>query len=273
MNKNLKIGIVLLLVASVLFLCSTVAFFIMKESEKEKRIYLEKDLEELMIAKDAIASDLEEIKITKNKLEIQLSSAKEEAERVARDLAREKEAKGLIESQLDQEKRRSDELMADVMKEKEERLSLVHRLSGAEEAYRDLKGQFDIMVEAKETLEHKLKDMMAKRGVELQRIEVSAEYQRDEEVPAQELASTAPVSIGMKNGEVLVVNRKFNFVVANVGESDGLSIDTALDIYRDKKLIARTKVEKLYDKMSAATILPEYKSSSIKEGDQVYISR
>lgn len=269
MNKNLKIGLVLLIIASVSFLCSTVAFFILKESEKEKRLYLEKELKETIAERESIAKDLEEIKILKRDLESKLSSAQEEAKRISEELAKEKEARGLIASQLGEEKKRSDTLMADVMKEKEERLTLVHQLARAGDSYRQLKEQFDLLVEAKETLEDKLKEMMAKKGVELEKIEVRSEYQPRDIASCDEEVTSKDV----KSGDVLVVNKKFDFIVSNIGRSDGADVGTGLDVYRGDELIAKTRIEKLYDKMSAAIILPEWKNSNIKEGDRVYISQ
>lgn len=270
MNRNLKIGLTLLIAASVFFLCSTVAFFILKEAEKEKRLYLERELSDIMKAKESLAQDLEEIKIINRDLESKLSSTKEEAGRISEELVREKEAKRLITSQLEEEKKKSDTLMADIMKEKEERLNLVHQLSQAEESYRELKDQFNLLIEAKETLEDKLKKMMAKKGVELEKIEIKRGYEPEAELA---LKNTPITPGGKRSADVLVVNRKFDFIVTNIGKSDGADVGTELDVYRNDEFIAKTKIEKLYDNMSAAVILPEWKKSNIREGDQVYISQ
>lgn len=296
MNKNLKIGLILLIVASVYFLCSAVAFFIIKESENEKRIYLEEELKEIVAAKEAIALDLSEIKSRNRQLENKLSSVKEQARSISDEILREKEARRLLASQLEAEKKKAERLMADVMTEKEERLNLVYRLSKAEDSYGMLKDQFELMLQAKETLEKKLRDMMAGRGVELERIEVKSEYRRDDrdynyEDSRSVAAEVAPeaeytyyeteetrdagysgLSGRRKLANVMVVNKKYNFIVSNVGKSDGLEIGSQLDIYRSDTFIAKTQVEKLYDKMSASTILPEWRKARIREGDQVFIT-
>jgi hypothetical protein len=287
MNRNLKIGLSLLIIASVVFLSSTIAFFVLKEAEAEKREYIERELKDVLRAKGDLSKEISELKASNRELENRLSSAKDQARSISEEIAREKEARRMLSMQLEEEKKKSDGLMADIMREKEERLTLVHQLAKAEESYRQMKEQFNMMLQAKETLEEKLKDMMAKKGVELERIEVRSDYVPGYEEPAApeprdmitEAAETEPAPAAtaparpVKPAKVLVVNRKFSFVVANLGKEEGGTIGTELDIYRDGELIAKTKIEKLYDKMSAATILPEWKRARIREGDEVRISR
>ncbi|NQT06541.1 MAG: hypothetical protein HQ575_03270 [Candidatus Omnitrophica bacterium] len=299
MNKNLKIGLGLLITASVFLMCSTVAFFILKESEKEKRAYIEAELKKAVIAKEDTVRELGEIKIINKDLESKLSSARDEAKKISEQLAREKASKESLTSQLEEEKRKSDELLDDVMKEKEERLGLVHKLTSAEGAFRDLNDQYKVLMDAKETLEARLKDMMTRKGVELERIEVrGSTYQKDEsgdltnryyekplnisrpapsekpkdDVVVETAYTKIPAEAPQNQGAVLVVNRKFDFIVSNLGKADGINIGMELDVYRKDKLIARTCVEKLYEKMSASTILPDFTNAGIREGDQVFVS-
>ena len=294
MNKHLKIGLTLMIIASVFFICSTVVFYFLREGEKEKRIYLEGELNEIIEAKKMLAEDLDEIKIINNDLENKLGSSRAEAQRIAKDLEEEKKAKSKLSAQLDGEKEKSDGLMADIMKEKEERLSVLHQLAKAEEEYSRLKDQYELLAKAKETLEDKIKKMMEKKGVELERIEVKAgEPQYAVEENLYLAMDTTPAAVPVippvinnpkppvvieepeeepSDADVLVVNRKFNFIVANLGRLGGADLGTSLDVYRNGKLIAKTKIEKLYDNMSAATILPEWKNAKIKEGDKIYFS-
>lgn len=276
MNRNLKIGLALLIVASVFFLCSTVAFIILRESERQKRLYIEEKLQIAITANESIAKDLEQIKVVNQDLAGKLNTMKEQAREISEELAKEKEAKKQLASQVEREEKKADQLMADIMKEKEERLSFVHKLAKAEDSYRKLKDQFELMVGAKESLEGKLKKMMAKKGVELEKIEVRPGRQaagpRIENLKTVVVAG--PVATNdSPEANVLIVNRKFGFIVANIGKLDGVDIGTELNVYRNGELIAKTKIEKLYDKMSAATILPKWKNVAIREGDPVHLSK
>lgn len=275
MNRNIKIGLALLVVASVFFLSSTVAFFISGEKEKQKRMQLEEELKKIEEAKSVLEGELDEVKVVNKDLESKLNSAREQAQKIAEELAREKEGRNILTAQLDEEKKRTDQLVADVMKEKEARLELVQQLSKAEESYRELKTKLDLMIDAKETLEARLKDLLAKKGVELESIEVGGGYQgrgsASTSVPAAE-EGLGGASAGRKTN-VLVVNKKFSFIVTNIGTSDGAEAGRELDVFRDGEMIARAKIEKIYDNMSAATLLPEWKDAAVKEGDLVSFSR
>jgi hypothetical protein len=76
-------------------------------------------------------------------------------------------------------------------------------------------------------------------------------------------------SAGLGDGQVIVVNREYDFIVMNLGKNHGLSIGQEFQIVRGSEVLGRVKVEKVYDELSAAAILPESKKSTIKEGDTV----
>ena len=70
----------------------------------------------------------------------------------------------------------------------------------------------------------------------------------------------------MSEGQVLVVNKEFDFVVINLGENDGLKIGSKLQVLKDEQVLGTVEVEKIYGNMSAATIMPDAQKDKIKEG-------
>ena len=70
-------------------------------------------------------------------------------------------------------------------------------------------------------------------------------------------------------GSVLVVDPKWNFVVLNLGETNGLLRKGVLIISRDGKLIGKVKVRRVDTERSIADILPGWRVSEVREGDQV----
>lgn len=75
----------------------------------------------------------------------------------------------------------------------------------------------------------------------------------------------------LSGSRILTVNRKFNFVVINMGLQDGLKMADQLKVFKQgQKECAKIQVEKLYDKFSAAAILEENPLSQITEGDEVH---
>lgn len=69
--------------------------------------------------------------------------------------------------------------------------------------------------------------------------------------------------------QVMTVNRKFNFVVVNLGLDDNLKMGGRLGVMRDGRQIGTLEIEKLYDNFAAATIQNEREDMQIQEGDVV----
>ena len=92
-----------------------------------------------------------------------------------------------------------------------------------------------------------------------------------QEAPVEKKAAAtpAPVQPASKSNQIMTVNRKFNFVVVNVGMRDQIKIGDHLVVRRANKDVGRIQVEKLYDNFAAATILEESKNAPIKEGDSI----
>ena len=125
----------------------------------------------------------------------------------------------------------------------------------------------DVYEQSKKILEQAIKEKKLELNIEdIEKdyvVDLSIDEFEEEEEPVEEFTAM--------NGEVLIVNKKFDFVIINIGKYDGLSPGDNLEVYRNSEFLAKAQVEKLYDRMSAATILPQYTKVAIKPGDQVLI--
>ena len=83
-----------------------------------------------------------------------------------------------------------------------------------------------------------------------------------------ESSTTSPVVV-TTGPRVMTVNKKFNFIVINMGLKDALRMGDRLEIRRGNESIGRVEIEKLYDDFAAATIVNQKNDFEIKEGDQV----
>ncbi len=77
-----------------------------------------------------------------------------------------------------------------------------------------------------------------------------------------------PLPIGLK-GTVLVVDPKWDFVVLDIGEKQGVLEDGIMLVHRDSKLVGKVKISKVMMERSIANILPGWKLDEIREGDKV----
>jgi DNA repair exonuclease SbcCD ATPase subunit len=74
---------------------------------------------------------------------------------------------------------------------------------------------------------------------------------------------------GLK-GKVLVVDPKWNFVVLDIGEKQGILRNGVLMVSRNSKLIAKVKVTTIESDRSIANIMPGWKLGDVMEGDLVF---
>ena len=70
-------------------------------------------------------------------------------------------------------------------------------------------------------------------------------------------------------GKIVAVDPKWNFVVLNVGESQGVLEDGEMLVSRDGKLVAKVIVRSVQKNHSIANIVPNWRLGDVIEGDAV----
>lgn len=70
-------------------------------------------------------------------------------------------------------------------------------------------------------------------------------------------------------GKILVVDPKWDFVVLNIGDNQGVIQDGELLVSRDGKLVAKVVVRTVEKDRSIANIVPGWKLGEVIEGDEV----
>lgn len=77
-----------------------------------------------------------------------------------------------------------------------------------------------------------------------------------------------PMTPGLK-GKVLVVDPKWDFVVLDIGEEQGVVEKGVLMVSRNSRLVAKVRVTNVQPKRSIANIMPGWKLGEVMEGDIV----
>ena len=77
-----------------------------------------------------------------------------------------------------------------------------------------------------------------------------------------------PLPAGLK-GKILVVDPKWDFVVLDIGETQGVVQNGVMMVSRDSKLVAKVKIMSVQQNRSIANIIPNWKLSEVMEGDSV----
>jgi hypothetical protein len=70
-------------------------------------------------------------------------------------------------------------------------------------------------------------------------------------------------------GKIMVVDPKWDFVVLNIGDDQGVKPDAELLVSRDGKLVAKVVVRSLEKDRCIANVIPGWKLGEVFEGDEV----
>lgn len=88
----------------------------------------------------------------------------------------------------------------------------------------------------------------------------------------EEQKKTAPAAPQRPEGNVVMVNRPYQFIVVNLGENQGARAGGLIDIVQDGRPLAQGRLERVYPTMAAVTVLTERALEEIKEGDSVFLA-
>jgi hypothetical protein len=123
--------------------------------------------------------------------------------------------------------------------------------------------------QAKTELESKVMELSNQPTVELEKVLVPGAGATPAPVDGATAMPVAALGSMPSAGQVVVVNREYDFIVMNLGKNHGLSIGQEFQVVRGSEVLGRVKVEKVYDELAAAAILPESQKDNIREGDTV----
>lgn len=254
---KVNISMQLIVIIILVFFCGIL--FILKSGEKGRRVQVEKKLVEVIKAKEETQKSLNELKLSKTDLETKISNLETEMKKLSESLTKEKEEKNTLKSNLDAKEAILNDINSQLEREKSEKESLNDRLIKTQRDYDNIKSQFDQLSKTRDEMEIKLKELaespMVKSsregGIELEKIVVSADSKL--------------------KGDVVVVNKNLSFLVINLGSKNGITPGSILGIYRNESFIGEVQVEKVYDSICSANILPEWKNVNFKEGDKAVI--
>ena len=244
MTKSGKIVTVLLAALILLSLSSTAVIYYYFYNERTSRINLEKQLQETK-------RQLEwQTKISKNKIDKindQLAESRVKIDGLTTQLDTEKIAKGQIILER-------DNLITELNKKSVSLQESTDRLSKTQERVTTLKEQI-AQLRLQEKTEDETREVRQGAG-QLEEIELGKIVVASEEIP---------------KGEILSVNKKYNFVVINLGEKDAIKLGQIFSIYRKKRFIGNIKIVKLQDELSVADLSADTKINSICKGDKVIV--
>jgi myosin heavy subunit len=258
MSKAFKIVLILLVGASLVSAVLAVFAFMGKEREYMKRILLEDKLASVLKDKRRLEEEVGLGKKAKEESEAKIRDMEKKIEKFLSQVEEEKNKGKATALDLDAKKRDILKLQEDLVEEKKEKSNISKKLDDLRVDYKKVQEDIRKIRDEKERLEKKLSNLK-ERSVDLDKIVLSPEGMQ----PPAELL----------RGRVLVVNRDYSFIVTDLGQNQGIKEGIALEIRNGTEFLGRAKVDKIYDTMSSASLLPGADINNIKKGNLVIESR
>ena len=236
--------------------------------ERDKRQAKEHELQAAVTQGNQLKAKLDEVQQAKDHADEELTRVSKELGQAKEDLAKAAEVRETLASSIEDREKEIARLTKSLEQAQTDSKQITSQLTDLQSERDKSKKQLVDLQKAKSELESKVIELSGQPTVELEKIRVGS----DQSVDASGKAVAMPVSAlsGVAaQGQVVVVNREYDFVVVNMGRNRGLSIGQEFKIIRGEEVLGKVKVEKVYDELSAAAILPESQKNNIREGDSV----
>lgn len=223
--------------------------------ERDKRQAKERELRQALIENEDLEGRLEETQLAKAKAEEELTRTRKDLVQSKEDLAKAIEAQTALAKSVEDREQEIDRLTKELAQSQDAAKGVTDKLS-------QIQAQRDAMKQQIAELESKVMELSDANQpmIELEKVLVT---------DSQGLTALGSPRAAAPDGEVVVVNREYDFIVMNLGRNHGLSVGQEFQVVRGDQILGRVKVEKVYDELSAAAILPESQKESIREGDNV----
>lgn len=245
---NIKLILVVILIIGIAGGAS-VLFYKQAQQDMEEIRILEGKIKTISTERIIMAKEIKEAKDMKQALQQTLDSCNQKVNLLKTDISKTNQEKNrLLEELLIKERqilRLEDKLDSVIQQESE----LNAQLEEAKSDYQTTVQKIETTRKEKMELEKKIKSRLPSEAVELKKIVVK----------------TTPVL----EGEIIEVNKEFNFAIINLGAKDNLNSGSLFGIYREGQLMAKAVAENIYEDMSSIIILDEWIEVPIVNGDTV----
>lgn len=240
---------------------------VLKIQESDKLRMKARELEMARTENADLKGQLEDIQRIKSRIEQELVSARKELAASRDELAQTVKAQETLTRSIEDREQEITRLTNELQQAQQQSLDVSGQLATLQGERDGMRQQLADVEQAKGDLEAKIMELSGQPSVQLGKVLVT-------EVPASAGDSgVMPISIAspslQSDGQVVVVNREYDFIVMNMGKNHGLTVGQEFQVTRGGEVLGKVKVEKVYDELSAAAILPESKKNSIREGDLV----
>jgi TolA-binding protein len=165
---------------------------------------------------------------------------------------------------LSTEQQRVNELSSTVSAREAQLQEAVERLSQEEQVIQELQAKLLVMQRQFDLLQGELAMSLQARGTSAS--QATGGTVQLEKVVVTHSASAIPAS----HGRVISVNPEWRFVILDLGW-DVVKIGDVVALYRNEALLGKAKIDRVQERVSAATLLPDWIEAEIQINDVVRV--
>jgi septal ring factor EnvC (AmiA/AmiB activator) len=217
-------------------------FYLTMNQEKTLRVKAEENLVQVKKEKQDVESKLRLAQTENEELKTNNDKLSEDNKTLKGQLDQERADKENISAQIAALTKELEETKASLENASKDKAGVASKLEQTLKDYNSLQSELNKLRQEKAELEKKLS---AGKSVSLDKIVVKPEN---------------------KAGQILVVNREYDFIVINLGRNEGMVPGKEVTIYQNDAVIGKAKVEKVYDAMSTCALSADTKKGLLKEG-------
>lgn len=260
-------------VFSALAVVVAVIAIVLHAKEQDRRIAVERALEQARGENLDLQAKLHDTQQAKVRVEGELAQTRKELDGAKEQLAKAVEAQTTLSRSLTEREEELGRLTKELTQTKDAAQHAAVQLAQLQDERDTIRQRLDEATQAKGAAESRVAEL-AQPTVQLENVVVTNDQAQPAKADAAHAAAPdqgAPIAAaqGLMSGQVVVVNREYDFIVMNLGKHHGLLVGQEFQVVRDNQVLGKVKVEKVYDELSAATILPESQKNNIREGDLV----
>jgi len=271
MKRGGKALVPLLAIVAILSMAVAGVAIYLQIEERDRRMAKERELLIVLGERDDLKIQVAEVEGARTRLEQDLTSVRRELRSIEDQLTEVSIAKETLAKSVDERQDEIERLTKDVEQLRGDRKGLTSELAEMKGQEEILQAKVKDLEAAKSALETKVMELTQQPTVELDKIVVSSPGGGEPIVPVSLSSPSADAGAprGSQEGQVVVVNREYDFVVMNLGRNQGVAIGQELQVVRGTEVLGRVKIEKVYDELSAAAIMPNSEKDRMHEGDVV----
>ena len=262
MRQEGKIGIIILVILLILSLGGAGISFYYYRGEQLKVAALNNELKNLKAEKRAAENKLAESRKRVDGLTSQLQTTGTQIEGLNKQIEElDKELKQ-TRSEKDRFYSQIENLQSQLQKKEVVKKDWENEKIQAQKQIDKMQALLKKLRANKDELEAELSELKANKEVALGKIVVGQEVAVQRAPPKTVLTPTL-------EGKVLVVNKKYDFAVINLGSRDGLSQGEVLLVHHQGSYIGDIRLEKVQETMSACGFVTKEIKDRINEGDKI----